>query len=935
MDLRTRYRTIETEHFVIHYHEPLSVVARRVAAILERAHANLSLLLGEGSTRLKVQVALTDGSESANGSATALPVNTIRLFATAPSDLSALGDFDDWLTLLVIHEHAHILHLDNIGGIPWVLNRIIGKVWAPNHVLPRFVTEGFATYLESARTSGGRLRGSQFEMYMRMAALEDRFLRLDELTNGTDFWPRGNVFYLYGSRFWQFIIERHGEGVLEEFATFYGKRAIPFGFNRALARATGETFEGLYEAFLEHELAEAREVEARVLAEGLVAGERLTFHGETAEYPRFLEDSRLVYYSSDGRSDPQLRLLDLRTGKKRQLTRVTGSSAGSVAPDGSVVHDSLDSRRNLYFFYDLFRAHPEKRRRERLSHGLRARAPDVSPDGQRVVFTMNGAATTHLAIADLDDVDGTHEILVRSERFDQIYTPRFSPDGRFVAYSIHRRGGMRDIELIDLESRERRRLTYDRALDMQPAFSPDGRHLYFSSDRSGVANVYRVELASGSVERVTNVMGGAYMPALSPDGKTLVYVGYHSRGFDLYRLDLTQVTPVPAAPYVDDRPPSVELEETRALTSSRYAAIKTLHPRFVFFDMRDTVFGQQLGVLLEGVDIAEHHAWRLRVGVGLQKGFVETEASYRLSRSPLPIDVRVFQRRGLESAVVVDRQRPPYEMRYLGAEIGASYRFFDSFRSHTLAAYWSLTHSAPIDGLPIPVDPNAVVWPRPRYGYSGLTRFRYAYNDARRHVYDITPSEGRRFSLDGTVRRPTRGQAISTASTVATLDQFFENPWIEHHVLVVGLQGGMTFGEPSARGGYFLGGFPSANLLETFINGEMLGGRALRGYPVGAFFGDRFYLANLEYRFPIARVNRGITTLPISFERFYASVFANFGDAFFGAPTLSGIRGGAGAELFTDLLLGYYLPFTVRIGAAYGWNERGGLSGYANFGVPF
>src|SRR5690606_1274717 len=101
-----------------------------------------------------------------------------------------------------------------------------------------------------------------------------------------------------------------------------------------------------------------------------------------------------------------------------------------------------------------------------------------------------------------------------------------------------------------------------------------------------------------------------------------------------------------------------------------------------------------------------------------------------------------------------------------GAEIGASYRIFDSFRSHTFWAAWSLTHSAPIEELPIPVDPNAMVWPRPRYGYSGFTRFRYAYSDARRHTYDITPSEGRRFSIDAGVRRPTRGMALASGSSV-------------------------------------------------------------------------------------------------------------------------------------------------------------------------
>lgn len=936
MDLRVRYRTIETEHFVVHYHDPLSVVARRVAAILERAYDDLTPVLGKGSRpRKKIQVALTDGSESANGSATALPVNTIRLFATAPPDLSPLGDFDDWLSLLVIHEFAHILHLDDVGGIPHVVNRLVGKIWAPNHVLPRFVTEGIATYFESARSSGGRLRNSQFEMYMRMAALEDRFLRLDQLTNGTDFWPHGNAFYLYGSRFIEFVVERHGEEAIRAFADFYGKRAIPFGVNRALKRATGETFEGLYGAFLERELAQAREVEARVIAEGRVEGERITFHGETAEYPRFLDDRRLVYYANDGRSDPQLRLLDLETGKTKKLTRVTGDSAASIAPDGSVVHDSLDSRRNLYFFYDLYRIAPGERRRERLSHGLRARAPDVSPDGRRVVFTVNGASTTHLAIADLDDVDGTVEILVRNPRFDQVYTPRFSPDGRRVAYSIHRRGGMRDVEILELETGERRKITHDRALDMGPAFSPDGRYLYFSSDRTGVANVYRADLASGAIEQITNVVGGAYMPAISPDGRTLVYVGYHARGFDLYRLDLDAIESRPAAPYAADRPPPIDSSETLALTSSRYAAIKTLHPRYVLFDVRDSALGRQLGIRLEGNDLAEHHAWTYRLGIGLERGLVENELAYRLARSPVPLDFRFYQRRGIENGVLVDRGRPSYDVRYLGFEVGASYRIFDSFRRHDLGAFYSLTHAAPIDPLPIPIDPNVIVGPRPAYGPTGLARLRYAYSDARQHTYDITPSEGRRLSVQGAVRHPSRGEAITTGSASFTFDRFFENPWVEHHVLVLGLQGGLTFGPEGRRGGYYLGGFPRTNLLESFIHGEMLGGRALRGYPEAAFYGERFYLVNLEYRFPIARVNRGLSTLPVAVQRFYGSVFANAGEAFFGAPSLGGIRAGAGAELFTDLLLGYALPFTVRIGAAYGFQEGGGFSGYANLGVPF
>src|SRR5690606_18943291 len=131
-------------------HVPLGVVARRTARVLEDVHARTAALMGY-SPRRRVHVVLTDGTESANGSATALPVNTIRLFVAAPDDLSVLGDYDDWLTTLGTHEYAHVLHLDNIGGLPSVVNAVVGKIWAPNHLLPRFITEGIAVYVESTR----------------------------------------------------------------------------------------------------------------------------------------------------------------------------------------------------------------------------------------------------------------------------------------------------------------------------------------------------------------------------------------------------------------------------------------------------------------------------------------------------------------------------------------------------------------------------------------------------------------------------------------------------------------------------------------------------------------------------------------------------------------------------------------------------------------
>ena len=169
-----------------------------------------------------MQIVLTDGSENANGSATPIHYNIIRLFASAPADLSVLSDFDDWMTLLITHEHAHILHLDNISRLPAVINKIFGKIYAPNLAEPRFIIEGIATYFESAETAAGRLRSTIFEMYMRTAVLENATISIDQLSNQIVQWPQGNIWYLYGGRFVQYIVDKYGESWIPQMSKLYG-----------------------------------------------------------------------------------------------------------------------------------------------------------------------------------------------------------------------------------------------------------------------------------------------------------------------------------------------------------------------------------------------------------------------------------------------------------------------------------------------------------------------------------------------------------------------------------------------------------------------------------------------------------------------------------------------------------------------------------------
>ena len=142
------WQTFETAHFRIHHHKGLEKVAKRVAEVAEDVHARLVGPMGWAPKEF-TNIVLTDDTDFANGSATALPYNTVRLFVTAPDDLSPLNDYDDWQLELITHEYTHILHIDNISGLPSIVNAVLGKTLAPNQAQPRWIIEGLAVVHET------------------------------------------------------------------------------------------------------------------------------------------------------------------------------------------------------------------------------------------------------------------------------------------------------------------------------------------------------------------------------------------------------------------------------------------------------------------------------------------------------------------------------------------------------------------------------------------------------------------------------------------------------------------------------------------------------------------------------------------------------------------------------------------------------------------
>jgi TolB protein len=118
--------------------------------------------------------------------------------------------------------------------------------------------------------------------------------------------------------------------------------------------------------------------------------------------------------------------------------------------------------------------------------------------------------------------------------------PSFSPDGKKLALTLGGTNGNPDIFVLDLASNTTTRITDDPAIDTEAVWSADGQSLYFTSDRAGGPQIYRIGVRAGDKpKRIT--FGGSYnaRPRLSPDGTQLAMVTLDGSNYRIAVQDLS------------------------------------------------------------------------------------------------------------------------------------------------------------------------------------------------------------------------------------------------------------------------------------------------------------------------------------------------------------------------------------------------------------
>lgn len=114
-----------------------------------------------------------------------------------------------------------------------------------------------------------------------------------------------------------------------------------------------------------------------------------------------------------------------------------------------------------------------------------------------------------------------------------------------IAYVVGVPPDIRHIYLVNVSGAGARRLTADQASsDEDPAWSPDGNRIAFTSDRSGNPEIYVADADGSNVLRLTNNPAADYQPTWSPDGARIAFVSERSGNADLFAVDLDGTNPV-------------------------------------------------------------------------------------------------------------------------------------------------------------------------------------------------------------------------------------------------------------------------------------------------------------------------------------------------------------------------------------------------------
>jgi Tol biopolymer transport system component len=970
-----QWQTIETKHFLVHFHNGAERTAHEVAKIAESIYGPVTSMYDHEPDQ-RVSLIIRDHDDISNGAAYFYE-NRIELWA--PSLDFEFRGTHPWLWNVVTHEFTHIIQIQvsikfgrKIPGfyLQWLgyenerrpdvlygYPNVIASYPFSGFLVPSWFAEGTAQY--NNPMLGYDYWDSHREMILRMYMIDGNPLGWEEMGVFGKTSLGNESSYNAGFSLVAYIARKYGLEKLQEISR---QLAAPFRLtiDGAIEKTLGRTGEQLYDEWKTEKTNHYLKIKdslSSTLKEGVI----IENDGFGNFYPVFSSDgSKLAYISNKGKdylSLSSVYLYDLKTKTKEKIVSLVRSSL-SFSPDGRYLYYARIDNDNPHWsgYSDLFRYDLKTKEEERLTYGLRAYNPKLSSDGNKLVFAYGGDGTLNIGTCFRD---GKNIVKITNfQNGEQVYTPVWSNDGKKIAfgYSI---GHNESVALVDSNGENYQLLTH--AGDCRNPFFASDSALYYSWDRGGIFNIYSLNLKNNIEQQETNVLGGAFLPTLDKNDN-LIYVTYTSSGYKIALLNQDSSN-MPASvsnslltnkslPFnqvvsiVEEKSNAVSTVIERNYPNNKDTISSVIRPYkpvftsisflpFLRFD-NYTQSGNILDMIKPGLYITSSEVLNKIDIFGSAAMNRKWERDLFLIigyRGSLPLLYQL----GLEPAVSLElysisRKRDVsfdlYVYKLQTFKTDVTYNLFEFDISLTqklfttncdLSVTYTLSRYDQDFGSWLHPD-QVVPASRSTYLIGNTFSAKFKYDGIERTLdKDINPI-GRMFSLkyfyEMNKYNPTDSAKYKDGFRIPVYLKYninrLELDWKEHLAL--------PFDKHTLTLGISAAGI-MGDSVDDFFDYYAGGFIGMRGYPFYAIGGNKSVALNATYRFPIA-TEMNFRVLQLYFKKLYGSVFYDIGDAWTKEmPSINKWKRDVGFELRLETFSFYAFPTRIFLSGAYGLDK--------------
>jgi len=542
--------TVKGKHVQVHYHEGTERTAKIVAKIADEVWGPITSLYNYEPD--VVHFVIKDIDDYSNG-ATYFFDNKIEIWSSA-LDFDLRGTHN-WLRNVISHEFTHMVQIqaslktsrtvpafylqwlnyeserrpDILYGYPNVI--VSYPVAFVN--MPSWFAEGTAQYMR--KDFGYESWDAHRDMILRSYVLDGNMLTWNQMGVFEKTSLGNESVYNQGFALTRYISQQYGEDKLREITKALGKFknfTIDAAFKDVLGK-DGNQIYNEWKAYLTKDYTER----TKDIRSNLVVGDTVSKDGFGNFYPTFSADGKKFLYVSNKNMDymslASIYEYNFETKKEEMVVPGIRSTVCYVPNERKIVYAKLsDDNPNFVNVHDLYAYDLDKKEEKRLTNDLRANQPSISNDGKKIVFLFQKDGTTNIGMVDIDGKN--FKALTFFANGEQCYNPKFTPDDQSIIFDYSLENS-RDIAKVKTNSTGFEFVIKTKHDERNAVCDKKGNIIY-SSDETGIYNLYSYNLATKEKKQLTNVTGGAFMPAVNENGDIL-YAGYTSTGYKIFKLE--------------------------------------------------------------------------------------------------------------------------------------------------------------------------------------------------------------------------------------------------------------------------------------------------------------------------------------------------------------------------------------------------------------